>query len=276
MQVYYLISYVFLCILAHTAFVIIPIESLSTRSDTSSFHHGHLLLTNKRKLQGGRLFLSNESEQDALLNKASQLRKEAQELEKKLPKDKTSEGRASSSTGGATAIPSSYTSLDNSNWTISYRFASDPPPKEDDGDGTVMEQKLLYYSGKVSIRFRQDGYTDILTTTDPKSSPVTFVKFWGWDTEISEEDGETYLSFSSDVVLPSNDLNYNDGASLRFYFNAKVEESEADGVLSIRDGTVTVKRDVQSPGGGFWGVFNGGGILAQFRYCGEFLIKPSC
>ena len=52
-----------------------------------------------------------------------------------------------------------------------------------------------------------------------------------------------------------------------------METDSKTGEITLIDGTVTLKRDVEPPGG-FWGIFNGGGILAQFRYCGEFLIKP--
>ena len=46
------------------------------------------------------------------------------------------------------------------------------------------------------------------------------------------------------------------------------------GDLSLQDGTVTVKRDVQrSSVGGWGGLLNARGILAQFRYCGEFIMK---
>ena len=283
MQVSHLLSNAFL--LAILVVIVIPIESFS--QSPIPFHHGHILPMLHPPNHGipRRLFLSsssNDSEQDALLNKASQLRKEAQELEMKLSQEKGN--KPAGDVAQSQAIPVTYTSLEDSSWTLSYRFASDPPPKDDDDNNkdkdstsTDVDKKLLYYSGKVSIQLRQDGYTDILNNVDasttPSSSSLTFSKFWGWDSEVSQEDGETYLSVSSDVVLPSKDVNYNDGVSVRFYFNAKVE-TDSKGVLSLRDGTVTVKRDVESPGGGFWGVFNGGGILAQFRYCGEFLVKP--
>ena len=212
---------------------------------------------------------------DVLLSKASELRKEAEELESKLKREKSlnKESTTKKTEGSTGSNPTiSYTKLENSCWTLSYRFASDPPPKEDDDSN---ERKLMYHSGRVTVRLREDGYTDqILPEKDGvSSSSPTFVKFWGWDTELSREDSETYLSFSSDVILPQNDPNYSNGDTLRFYFNSKVE-TDSKGIISLCDGTVTIKRDVDSPGGGFWGVFNGGGILAQFRYCGEFLIKP--
>mmetsp|Transcript_13038 Transcript_13038/g.16501 ORF Transcript_13038/g.16501 Transcript_13038/m.16501 type:complete len:114 (+) Transcript_13038:245-586(+) len=105
---------------------------------------------------------------------------------------------------------------------------------------------------------------------------------WGWDEEVSREnDKKTYLSFSADVILPPTDINYDTSKPnepSRFYFNAEVNTDSKTGEISLIDGTVTVKRDVASPAGGggrFWGIFNAGGILAQFRYCGEFLMKPT-
>jgi len=172
-----------------------------------------------------------------------------------------------------------YTSLNDSSWIISYRFASDPIAQENDDD---KETRVIYYSGKVSIMLKNDGYTDLIVDDDnvneqssQSSQSLSFKKFWGWDEEISREieDEKKYLSFSADVILPKNDPNYNQGSACRFYFNSAIDEDSKSGEITLNDCTVTLKRDIEPPGG-FWGVFNGGGILAQFRYCGEFLMKP--
>ena len=106
---------------------------------------------------------------------------------------------------------------------------------------------------------------------------MIFQKFWGWDEETSNEDELQYILFSADVDLPSSDPNYDEkkkqNNSIRFYFQCEVNRDSRTGEITMRDGTVTLKKDIKPPGG-FWGVFNGGGILAQFRYCGECLMKP--
>mmetsp|Transcript_51608 Transcript_51608/g.62081 ORF Transcript_51608/g.62081 Transcript_51608/m.62081 type:complete len:80 (+) Transcript_51608:237-476(+) len=61
----------------------------------------------------------------------------------------------------------------------------------------------------------------------------------------------------------------------RFYFQARVDTE--GNKIKLSDGTITVKRDVvrTSTGGKlFWGVFDGGGILAQFRNVGGFTCRP--
>ena len=60
---------------------------------------------------------------------------------------------------------------------------------------------------------------------------------------------------------------------IRFYFQTRIEKDRRSGEIFLDDGTVTLKKDIEPPGG-FWGIFNAGGILAQFRYCGEFIMKP--
>jgi len=207
---------------------------------------------------------------DDMLQTASRLRKEAEELEQSVRGKGTGDVSIKKSTAKESIPVKSYTSLQDSSWTISYRFASDAVSKDDDAD-----VKVTYYSGKVKIQLTDDGYTNILNEDDspPSSSGLTFNKFWGWDEETSNEDDLQYVLFSADVLLPKSDPNY-EKKPTRFYFQAKVDtDSSRSGEISCSDGTVTLKKDVEPPGG-FWGVFNGGGILAQFRYCGEFLMKP--
>lgn len=207
--------------------------------------------------------LNDAQTNEDLRRKAEQLRREAEELEFKMRREKPSTTAGSAS---ATAVPKkTYTVLDDSEWTLSYRFASDPPPKDDDNDQNV---KLRYYSGKVAIKLRSDGYTDI--TDEAQVKDIQYAKFWGWDQEVSNEDGLRYLLFSADVALPADD---NNAGTDRFYFQARVEQDERTKEISLADGKVTVKRDIEPPGG-FWGVFSGKGILAQFRVCGDFVCRP--
>ena len=115
-----------------------------------------------------------------LRRKAEQLRREAEDLESKMRREKPSTTAGSAS---ATAVPKkTYTTLDDSEWTLSYRFASDPPPKDDGNDGDDNDQsnvKLRYYSGKVAIKLRSDGYTDI--TDEEQVKDIQHAKCWGWD-----------------------------------------------------------------------------------------------
>jgi len=223
---------------------------------------------------------STSSDVDRLRDSATRLRKEAAELEAKMAERRTesknmSDDSSTSSTASAAAMASKkvYTALDDSEWTVSYRFASDPLPRDDDDNNkdanvSSSSSKRRNYSGKVGIKFRSDGYTDTIDTDQVRD--IQYAKFWGWDEEISNEDELRYVLFSADVVLPESD---NNAGTERFYFQARVEQDERTGEISLADGKVTVKRDIEPPGG-FWGVFNGGGILAQFRACGDFVCRP--
>lgn len=243
----------------------------------------HTLLSNTNKND-------DTNEVNQYLDKASRLRKEAEELEAVMRSSnvdqKTSESGQSTMMDTKKSNIVAYKTLDDSTWMISYRFASDPVQRDDSGSNMSnskdQDVKLTFYSGKVYIRLKGDGYTELMdppntesaTSSRTSSTSLSFTKFWGWDEEISREDGNKYLSFSADVVLPPCDPNYkSSNTNDRFYFNSQVEIDDKTGEISLVDGTVTLKRDVEPPGG-FWGVFNAGGILAQFRYCGEFLIKP--
>jgi len=73
-------------------------------------------------------------------------------------------------------------------------------------------------------------------------------------------DGLQYVHFSAYILLPESDPNY-EKKPFRFYFQAQVDidDKSNDIILSIE--TVAFKKDIEPPGR-FWGVFNGGGILA--------------
>ena len=223
------------------------------------------------------------------LDKASKLRKEVEQLESnttRLSKEKQQQQQQQRQTDV------SYATLDDSMWIISYRFSSDPISQgndnennDNDKNGDTTPTVNTFYSGKIPILLKGDGYTELLNIESDSNinskNNISFQKMWGWDEELSREDGDdakTFLSFSADILLPPSDINYNPkqpDTPSRFYFNAQVETNSKNGEISLKDGTVTLKRDVASPagGGGFWGIFNAGGILAQFRYCGEFLMK---
>mmetsp|Transcript_20997 Transcript_20997/g.44950 ORF Transcript_20997/g.44950 Transcript_20997/m.44950 type:complete len:281 (+) Transcript_20997:100-942(+) len=208
---------------------------------------------------------------ERLRETASRLREEAEEAERALD-------RSPSARGAMDFVkPVVYSDLNDSCWEITYRFANEPESSNDgDGDGDESKTKTIQrksYGGKLQIQFRGDGYTDILPAfgdagdDGSSSNAATFQKVWGWDVETSEEDSMEYLLFSADVSLPPPV-----SVSERFYFQARVDrEGKDEDVLSLQDGSVTVKRNVEAPGGGWWGVFRGAeGILAQFREVGGF------
>ena len=156
-----------------------------------------------------------------------------------------------------------------------YRFANEPASDTDAVDGEDRPPRQSY-GGKLAVKFRADGYTDALappSVTEANSSRPRFEKIWGWDRETSAEDALDYLLFSADVSLPAPVA-----ASERLYFQARVEGGggpSGGGGLALEDGSITVKRNVESPAGGWWGIFRGAeGILAQFREVGTFRCRP--
>ena len=211
---------------------------------------------------------------DELLETALRLRKEAEAMEESIRGQKVVSSNDGNNEGGpksSAASVKTYNTLQDSVWRISYRFASDAVLKESNGKEEDDDVKVTYYSGKVDIQLTDDGYTNVMEEHNTSKS-IKFEKFWGWDEENSKEDELDYVLFSADVMLPKDDPNYTK-QPIRFYFQTQVLRDSRSGEISLKDGTVTLKKDVEPPGG-FWGIFNGGGILAQFRYCGEFLMKP--
>lgn len=200
------------------------------------------------------LFDGSEAEQ--LRESAQKLRDEAQAMESKL------ERRPSTFEPEAPAV--TYTSLKDSTWTLTYRFSSDTVPGEDEEDRPVSR-----YSGKMTVKFLSDGYTELISHEPSGSATLEMEKVWGWDKEVSEEDDDKeYILFSTNIRVPESDVT-TPNEVLRFYWQARIDE---DPNISFDDGTVTVKKD---PADGFWGVFNAAGILAQFQYVGNFAAKAT-
>lgn len=144
---------------------------------------------------------------------------------------------------------------------MTYRFSSEPTSDDDDGS-----DKPINYSGKLTLTFRTDGYTDLISHEPSGTPSLDITKVWGWDEEVSSEDDERYVLFSVNTKSSS-------GETERFYWQARIDTNQKN-EITLADGTVTVKKNVEPPGG-FWGIFNGGGILAQFRYVGNFGGKPT-
>jgi hypothetical protein len=198
-------------------------------------------------------------QQEELLAKAKELRKEAKEMEVKLRESKP----ISSTTTMDCAAATKVTDLDDSIWQLSYRFSSQP--KDDD------DSILTNYSGKITIRLTPDGYSEIVSKND---DPLVIQKVWGWDEEYSQEDEQQYLLFNMDVLFPKSDPKLA-LVQERCYFQARIEKEESDGSLVLKEGTVTVKKDVAEKTNGVWGLFKVAGILTEFRYVGDFIAKPA-
>jgi len=234
-----------------------------------------------------------------LLEKARVLREEAASMENDL----RSSGSASSSSSDI-SIPVPVvvvnTQLEDSIWTLSYRFSSQPITKDNNNKNKnkniqeQQQQENRFYSGKINLRLKEDGYSEqiIIKNNEEEetssSDDIEIIKIWGWDRETSSEDDLDYLLFSMDVKLPESDpttttkSNSKKNQIERYYFQARIDtEQESinnkneNNILVLKDGTITVKKDVTEKTNGRWGLFNVAGILTEFRYCGDFVAKPS-
>ena len=212
-----------------------------------------------------------------LLKRAARLRKEIQELESQVtPRRPTTPQSA-----GTVETAVEYTDISDSAWSFTYRFSDEPEPSDDtSSDKSEETRRRRFYNGKVVLKFRSDGYTEILEqeqvlgSVESPSRKAEIVKVWGWDIEESNEvdDGERkYLLFSMDVKLPQP----NGGTTQqRFYYQARLNEDPRFKTISLSEGTVTIKSDVVQKSVR-WGFFSPAGILAQFRYVGDFVAKPA-
>ena len=228
-----------------------------------------------------------DQEPDEWLSRASKIREEVRELE--IVAELSRQGK---NIGTTTELSPKntvdYVDIENSVWTLSYRFANDPEETSDKyNDNLSMSRRV--FGGKVTVKYRHDGYTDIISQTSYGSSidSCKIIKAWGWDIELSKDNendanmkDQEYIIFSMDVEYPNFDQNLNGEStttpkskSERFYFQARKDIDARSGIISLTDGTVTVKRDIVQKSAR-WGLFSPTGILAQFRYVGEFVAKP--
>lgn len=192
------------------------------------------------------------------LSKASKLRQEALEMEQKLRKEKGLPSEPKDN-----LAPPTYGAVEDSVWTLSYLFSSKPAPKGDKKDEGSPGPR---FGGKITVLFKADGFTELVAHEPSKAdNAINVVKVWGWDLENSTEDGKDYILFSMDAALP-------DGKKERFYMQAR-QEIKSDAIV-FQEGTVTIKQDV-TQSGSRWGLFSPQGILAEFRYVGDFTARPS-
>lgn len=240
-----------------------------TTLSSAAFSSRHFIARGRSK----RLASQSPDEVERLRDSASKLRQEVEALKEELGERKGLKKSDAVSIQQPASQLVLYMTVPDSIWTFTYRFSSEPEPEEDsDKDETIARTS---YSGKLTLKFRADGYTDILTqeATGATLSQLQIEKAWGWDEEISNEDGLRYILFSTNVKLSEQDASM-PGQTQRFYWQARLDTDSSTKSISLVDGTITVKKDVKPPGG-FWGVFDGGGILAQFRYVGNFAAKPA-
>jgi len=233
--------------------------------------------------------------------KARLLREEVRVMEDSLRVERENSSRSSGREKLVAMIPSQpvvNTQLENSVWTLSYRFSSQPIPKDDDSDSRdnhnnqereEQTQKLIFYSGKMNLLLKTDGYSEqllppVLINVTNNNHDIEIIKIWGWDRETSGEDNLEYLLFSMDVKLPNSDpllssskKNQNQSQIERYHFQARIEQKQenSNNMITLKDGTITVKKDIAERTKGRWGLFNVAGILTEFRYCGNFVAKPS-
>jgi len=221
-----------------------------------------------------------------LLEQARILRADALVMEQNL--------RVVSSNKITPTEPAINSQLEGSRWTVTYRFSSQPISD----DETDIQTK--FYSGKLHLFLKNDGYSEQIIKSGVTESEdnndndnnsnrnndndIQIMKIWGWDRETSNEDNMDYLLFSMDVKIPKSDPSANsknDPRIERYYFQARIEEegenknNSSSNKIELKDGTITVKKDITEKTKGRWGLFNVAGILTQFRYCGDFIAKPS-
>lgn len=222
---------------------------------------------------------SGNDENADLLEKARRLREEASLMEDDL-RAATSSATTSLSTIADMPVVIVNKQLEDSVWALSYRFSSQPAPKEsNDNNNNETPTPMTFYSGKLNILLKADGYSELIIAQENanantnKETDIEIVKIWGWDRETSSEDDLDYLLFSMDVKFPKSDPDLSDQKE-RYYFQARVEQ-DTDKSIALKEGTITVKKDVSEKTGGMWGLFNVAGILTEFRYCGDFVGRAS-
>jgi hypothetical protein len=162
--------------------------------------------------------------------------------------------------------------IDDSTWRITYRFILGADEEETKNNNNEENDQRESFGGTVNIKFRSDGYTDLVSqqASGGGDQGATIVKAWGWDIETSaEENDQQYLLFSMDFQFPKQNR-----PGQRLYFQARHSRSSASGV-ELAEGTITVKKDVIQKNAARWALFSPAGILAQFRYAGNFVAKPA-
>ena len=194
------------------------------------FYQVELAITSRRRLNRRNSFKLKSSDMDestvgsssssttdveTLKEQASKLRQEANELETAL-RSSGSVDAAASQPPPVAAAPVTCQNLEDSTWTFKYRFASEPEPRKNDDDETHNRKPSEKFSGQVQLKFRSDGFTDLLAhdplvSSTSSGKALDIVKAWGWDVENSTKDDKNYVLFSLDAIVPGS------GKKERFY-----------------------------------------------------------
>jgi hypothetical protein len=233
---------------------------------------------------------SDSDDGESLRDRALKLRQEAELLQQQVSAKRLATAAATPSTISAPPI---ITQLADSIWTLSYRFSSQPKPKDEDDDDGIL---IPNYSGKLTLKLKRDGYSDLIShESTGNQPPLVISKIWGWDQEDSQttnaptaDEKETYLLLSMDVTLPATDPKL-PSVKERYYLEARIgldqdlsksksksksSQSKAK-AITLQQGTITVKKDISERTKGVWGFFSVAGILTEFRYVGDFSARPS-
>eukprot|EP00534_Pseudo-nitzschia_fraudulenta_P016831 CAMPEP_0201250870 /NCGR_PEP_ID=MMETSP0852-20130820/65126_1 /ASSEMBLY_ACC=CAM_ASM_000632 /TAXON_ID=183588 /ORGANISM="Pseudo-nitzschia fraudulenta, Strain WWA7" /LENGTH=281 /DNA_ID=CAMNT_0047550349 /DNA_START=216 /DNA_END=1061 /DNA_ORIENTATION=- len=257
-----------------SAFVAVtsPIDNTNHHRSGNSHRVGRsAIVASNHKLSTSKIFSGNGDEDD-LLERARKLREEASLMEDNLRAMGVAPPTPSTNVSPLSAVNKQ---LEESSWTLSYRFSSQPSPKDDSKEN---ESPKTFYSGKIDLLLKDDGYSEQIIAKAGKDNPnendIKIIKVWGWDRETSNEDDLDYLLFSMDVQFPKSDPDLSNQKE-RYYFQARVEQENPATGIALKEGTITVKKDVTEKTGGMWGFFNVAGILTEFRYCGDFVAKAS-
>jgi len=252
----------------------VPTDVSTNRQSTFYQPPIDIFIDNSPRKISSELRIGNNDNAD-LLEKARRLREEASLMEDDL-KAATNATPPTFSADVPVAIVN--TQLEESIWTLTYRFSSQPPPKDGDNSNNNNEptRQTIFYSGKTNLLLKEDGYSEqiIAKGNETKEKDIEIVKIWGWDRETSAEDDLDYLLFSMDVKFPESDPELSNQKE-RYYFQARIEQETDTTSIALKDGTITVKKDVTEKTGGMWGLFNVAGILTEFRYCGDFAARAS-
>ncbi|KAL3944268.1 MAG: hypothetical protein SGBAC_001662 [Bacillariaceae sp.] len=254
---------------SHLACVVL-FSSAAANSVVQAFLPSHSNHHQKKQLQRSPVSCLHNTEvtrDDAsfdLLEKAKKLREEAEQLEQKLREDP--QASRNKATEKDITVKTLQTKLEESIWTFSYRFSSQP--KDEDAEGLILPN----YSGKITVRLTADGYSEVLSKED--GNQLGIGKVWGWDKDYSQEDRQEYLLFSMDVTFPKTDPLMAERTE-RCYWQCRIDTDPIDNSISLNEGTVTVKKDISNMTKGMWGIFQVSGILTQFRYVGDFSSKPA-
>lgn len=189
---------------------------------------------------------------DELREQAAQLRREIQDYETSKSSDPIEQQSSMD-------LPHR---LADSVWQLTYRF--NVLGEKDRNDDNNRETTRESYGGTVTVKFLADGYTELISQRGSGSPSALISKAWGWDLEVSPEDQKEYLLFSMDFRLPDGKRDQ------RCYFQALHHQSPT---VELSEGTVTLKQDVVQKASQ-WALFSPAGILAQFKFAGNFVAKP--